>query len=210
MQDMILYFHLCIICVFLYSINAMSNGSKNKHLKEHITDIYSSSDSWLFSILLGEQAKLDIEPKYKIEYSEKEEVIYLIQLYRKDMTDSFLRNELYNGKELVELQNSEYYCATLCEYLHSGIFIKKYNAKKHNVFGKLISYEKFENDGSIRTFFMSDFGKTYYKLEYVCNYICAQNKMITKYLKEYECRNNMNVLKKMIDKNTCGISIYRP
>ena len=34
--------------------------------------------------------------------------------------------------------------------------------------------------------------------------------MITKYLKEYECRNNMNVLKEMIDKNTCGISIYRP
>ena len=167
LDNIVIYIIFCLICVVIYSVKEISEGRRNKSLKERITDIYEERDSDYFNILLYEQKVLNIAPEYMIELSEKEKVVYLIQLFRNDTTDWFLRDTLSNERNLVYLSYRSYFYATFCDYLCSDIFLREYNRKKYDLFGEIISRGKNEGTGSNATYWLSEFGLTYCKLKYI-------------------------------------------
>ena len=210
LDNIVIYINFCLICVVIYSVKEISEGRRNKSLKERITDIYEKRDSDYFNILLYEQKELNIAPEYMIELFEKEKVVYLIQLFRNDTTDWFLRDTLSNERNLVYLGYRSYFYATFCDYLCSDIFLREYNRKKYDLFGEIISRGKNEGTGSNATYWLSEFGLTYCKLKYIFCMICSQDKYITKYKDRSMYEREAKINKEKIISKTGSMIIYNP
>ena len=108
-------------------------------------------DMELFEYIEEEQYRLNVDDKYRIDFStEKNRVCEILETHRQMMIESYFFNSLKQDKAQYNLDYLEYYMWSLCCFLGNNL------AK-------------------------TDHGITYYKLYYVVSRFCENNKNIKQF-----------------------------
>lgn len=174
--------------------------SKNK-LSNNISWLQNTD---LSDVIHKQQLHLNIEKQYQfIQKSEKENLIKILNLFKKEISDYYLSDRLLLKLEFMQLNETEYFMYLLLRFLLSNdvdnnrIFFHEYGVEMYKEILVLDSGDTHRD--SIYT--LTDFSKSYYKLFAIVLTYCENNKNILNAVPHIARYNRSEQIKEILNKD---------
>ena len=194
----ILVISVILISLFLKKYNELS---RFKELVEHV--------SWCMTEQLDVEISIShvkdlVSPAYRLNSDDFSFVETILDAYKEDLSHALFKNHLSSSKNIIYLQNRDYFFLTLKNYL------EEHHCESYFLGSKMhdqLDIKYYTGDGSKETCQFTPFGIAYIKLLYLASVYCISRKSINS---NHVSLDSVEYIKREIDSGIITISRYRP
>lgn len=162
--------------------------------------------SYNFDYLKTIEGQLELSSEYKLKKHDKEQVVKILQEFKKDLSEKYFSDRL-------GLPKTKYYATKNDDFLMYSLYLFLDKRYYHSFFceepmhKETIEYKNYDDDGYTATYSVTEFAITVFKLLYVSYMYCKNSKVLNPEAKFFD---NEKHIEELITTKKISVSCYRP